>query len=164
MYYMKEKVTITIDKKILRNVDAFIDRLYIRNRSQAIESLLEKRMDENKTAVILATGPSENLRISKDEFRATARIGKTTTIEFAIKNLRQNNFKKIFIVGEQPVLTAIFSLIGDGRKYGISIKYVDEENSPGTADSLRLLKDELKTTFLVVFGDIVFKELLHTCG
>ena len=156
---MKEKVTITIDKKILRNVDAFIDRIYIRNRSQAIEYLLEKRMDENKTAVILATGPSENLRISKDEFRPTAKIGKTTVIELAIKNLRQNNFKKIFIIGEQPVLTSIFNLIGDGRRYGISIRYIDEENSPGTADSLRLLKDELKTTFLVVFSDIIFNKL-----
>jgi NDP-sugar pyrophosphorylase family protein len=156
---MKDKITITIDKKILKNVDVFVDRIYIRNRSQAIEYLLEKRLDESKTAVILATGPSENLRISASEFRPTAKIGNTTVIELAMKNLRQNNFKKIFIVGEQPVLTSIFSLIGDGRRYGVSIRYIEEENSPGTADSLRLLKDELKTTFLVVFSDIVFNKM-----
>ena len=62
-------------------------------------------------------------------------------------------------MGEQPVLTSIFNLIGDGKRYGVFIRYVDEEKSPGTAESLRLLKDELKGTFLVIFGDIIFNKM-----
>ncbi|OGJ21743.1 hypothetical protein A3K73_06905 [Candidatus Pacearchaeota archaeon RBG_13_36_9] len=156
---MKEKITITLDGKILKNVDAIVDRIYIRNRSQAIEYLIEKRLDEDKVAVILATGPEKKFKINSKEYRFTAKLGNTTVIELAIKKLREKNFKKIFIIGEQKVLTDIFNLVGDGRRYGVSIKFIEEEKSPGTAESIRLLKDELKGTFLVVFGDIIFDKM-----
>jgi NDP-sugar pyrophosphorylase family protein len=156
---MKEKITISLDRKILNNVDSLVDRVYIRNRSQAIEYLLEKRLNEKRTAVILATGPASKLKINDKEYRSTAKIGNTTVIENAIKKLREKDFKKIFIVGEQPVLTAIFNLVGDGKKYGVFIRFIEEEKSPGTAESIRLLKDELKGTFLVIFGDIIFDKM-----
>ncbi len=156
---MKKRVTITLDEKILKNVDSVVDRLYIRNRSQAVEFLIEKTLGENKVAVILATGPSNQLKISKTEYRATAGIGDTSVIELAIKNLRENGFKNIFIPGEQPVLASIFNLVGDGSKYGVKIKFIEDENPPGTATSLRLLKGEIKNTFLVVFGDIIFNKM-----
>src|SRR4030042_2235870 len=156
---MKEKITITLDGKILKNVDAIVDRIYIRNRSQAIEYLIEKRLDEDKVAVILATGPEKKFKINSKEYRFTAKLGNTTVIELAIKKLREKNFKKIFIIGEQKGVTDIFNLVGDGRRYGVSIKFIEEEKSPGTAESIRLLKDELKGTFLVVFGDIIFDKM-----
>ncbi len=156
---MKEKITISLDRKILKNVDSLVDNVYIRNRSQAVEYLLEKRLYEDKVAVILATGPRKKLQISEKEYRPTAKIGNSTVIELAINNLRQKDFKRIFIVGEQPVLTAIFNLVGDGKRYGVFIRFIEEEKAPGTADSLRLLKDELKGTFLVIFGDIIFNKM-----
>ncbi len=156
---MKERVTITLDQKILKNIDSIIDRIYIRNRSQAIEFLIRKTLGENKIAVILATGPSKNLKISEDEYRVTAKVKNTSVIELALKNLRENGFKTIFIVGEQPVLSSIFSLIGDGSRYGVKIKFAEDKNPPGTAASLRLLKGEIKSTFLVIFGDIIFNRM-----
>lgn len=156
---MKKRITITVDEKILKNADSIIDRLYIKNRSQAIEFLIKKTLGESKIAVILATGPFESLKISKTEYRSTARINNIGVIEIAIKNLRENGFKSIFIVGEQPVLSSIFNLIGDGGRYGVKVKFIEDKNSPGTAASLRLLKGEIKTTFLVVFGDIVFSKM-----
>lgn len=156
---MKRRITITLDEKILKNVDSVIDRLYIRNRSQAIGFLIEKTLGENKTAVILATGPSNYLRISKNEYRSTARIKDATVIEIAIKNLRENGFKNIFVVGEQPVLSSIFNIIGDGGRYGVKIKFAEDKDPPGTAASLRLLKGDIKNTFLVVFGDIIFSKM-----
>ena len=60
---MKKRITITLDEKILKNIDPVIDRIYIRNRSQAIEFLIGKTLGENKTAVVLATGPAKNLKI-----------------------------------------------------------------------------------------------------
>lgn len=156
---MKKRVTVTLDEKILKNVDAVVDRIYIRNRSQAVEFLVEKTLGENKTAVILASGPAEGLWINKNEYRPTARIKDTSVIEFAIKNLREAGFKNVYTIGEQPVLTSIFGLVGDGRRYGIKIKFLEEKNSRGTAMSLRLLKGEIKNTFLTVFSDIIFNRL-----
>ena len=126
---MKEKITISLDKKVLKNVDALVDRIYIRNRSQAIEYLLEKRLYEDKVAVILATGSEKKLKINDQEYRITAKIGNSSVIELAIKKLREKDFKRIFIVGEQPVLTSVFNLVGDGKKYGVSIKFIEEEKS-----------------------------------
>ncbi len=156
---MKKRITITLDEKILKNVASVVDRLYIRNMSQAVQFLIEKTLGENKVAVILATGQSNALKISKNEYRATARIKDSSVIEMAIKNLRENGFKNIYIVGEQPVLASIFNLVGDGSRYGIKIKFVEDENPPGSAASLRLLKGEIKSTFIVVFGDIIFNKM-----
>jgi len=156
---MKKRLTITLDEKILKNVDSVVDRIYIRNRSQAIEFLIGKTLGENKIAVILATGPSKYLKISKSEYRATAKIKDTSVIELAIKNLRENGFKNIFVIGEQPILSSIFNLVGDGSRYGVKIEFVEDENPPGTAVSLRLLKGKIKNTFLVVFGDIIFNKM-----
>lgn len=156
---MKEKVTIAIDAKILRSVDSYIDNVFIRNRSQAISYLLEHKLGRDKTAVILATGPSEQLKIGKNEYRPTAQIGDKTVIELALSTLRDHGFKKIYIVGEQQVLTSIFHIIGNGHSHGVHVDFVEDKNPPGNAASLRLLKGEIKTPFLVVFGDIIFNHV-----
>jgi len=156
---VKKKITITLADKILKNVDSIVDRLYIRNRSQAVEYLIEKTLGEDKTAVILATGPEKDLRVGKDEYRITASFGNTSVIESSLCNLRENGFKKIFIVGEQEVLTSVFKKVGDGKKYGVHISFVEDQNPPGTGESLRLLKGELKNTFLLVHGDILFNKI-----
>lgn len=153
---MKKKITITLDEKILKNVDAITDRIYIRNRSQAIEHLIEESFSKDRKAVILTTGQSSYLKIDKDEYRPTAKIKGTTVIETALKKLKDTGFKDIFIIGEQTILTAIFSLVRDGKKYGVKIHFIEDEDPPGTAASLRLLKGEIKNTFLVVYGDIIF--------
>ena len=62
---MKKRISITVDEKILKNVDSIVDRLYIRNRSQAVEYLIKKTLGEEKIAVILATGPAQYLNVSK---------------------------------------------------------------------------------------------------
>ena len=49
----KTKISITIDEKILRDIDFIVDNIYIRNRSQAIEYLAKNALEENKIAVIL---------------------------------------------------------------------------------------------------------------
>jgi len=156
---MKEKITITLNSKVLKKVDSIVDRIYIRNRSQAVEYLIEKSFGKEKIAVILATGPAKSLEISKGMYRSTAKVGSTTVIEIAIKNLRSLGFKTIFIIGEQKVLTSIFSIVGDGKIYGVNISFIQNEKSPGTAESLRLLKGEIESTFLVVFGDIIFNRM-----
>lgn len=153
---MKQKITITLDEKILKNVDAIVDRIYIRNRSQAIEHLIEESFSKDRKAVILTTGKAKYLEIDKNEYRPTAKIKGTTIIETTLKKLKDTGFKEIFIIGEQTILTAIFSLVRDGKKYGVKLHFIEDEDPPGTAASLRLLKGEIKNTFLVIYGDIVF--------
>ena len=155
----KIKISITINEKTLKDIDSIIDNIYIRNRSQAIEHLAKNALGENKTAVILLGGKEEDIKISKEEYSPTARIKSSTVIELAVKKLRENNFKTIFIVARHNLLTKLFELLKDGTDYGVKINYAEEKNADGTADSLRLLKGKIKNNFLVVYGDIIFNKI-----
>ena len=155
----KTKISITINEKTLQDIDSIIDNIYIRNRSQAIEHLAKNALGENKTAVILLGGGEEKIKISKEEYRPTARIKSSSVIELAIKKLRENNFKTIFIVARHNLLTRLFEMLKDGTDYGVKINYIEEKNANGTADSLRLLKGKVNTNFLVVYGDIIFSKI-----
>ena len=155
----KIKISITINEKTLQDINSIIDNIYIRNRSQAIEHLAKNALGENKTAVILLGGNEDNLRISKDEYRPTAGIKKSTVIELALKKLRENNFKTIYIIARQNLLTKLFEMLKDGTNYGVKINYVEEKSSGGTADSLRLLRGKINANFLVVYGDIIFSKI-----
>src|SRR3989338_10430257 len=117
----KSKISITINEKILTEIDSIIDNVYIRNRSQAIEHLVKNALGENKTAVILLGGNAEHLKISRDGYRPTARIKDKSVIELALKKLRENSFKIIYIVARHEILTKIFEMAKDGTDYGMKI-------------------------------------------
>ncbi len=155
----KKKISITMNEKTLQDIDSIIDNIYIRNRSQAIEHLVKNALGENKAAVILLGGSEEHLRISKDEYRPTARFKNITLVEMALKKLRENNFKTIFIVARHNLLTKLFEMLKDGIDYGVKISYIEEKSSNGTADSLRLLKGRIGSNFLVVYGDVIFSKV-----
>ena len=155
----KTKISITINEKTLQDIDSIIDNIYIRNRSQAIEHLVKNALGENKSAVILLGGNEERLKTSKDEYRCTAKIKNNAVIELAIKKLRENNFKTIFIVARHNFLTRLFEMLRDGTDYGVKINYIEEKSSNGTADSLRLLKGRINTNFLAVYGDVIFNKI-----
>ena len=156
---MKEKVSITIDAELLDGLDKLVDHIYIKNRSHAVEYLVRKSLGGSKSAVILAGGPPEMLRISKTELRPTANIRGAPLIELQLRKLAENNFNSIFLIGRKEVLSAVFESLGSGERLGIKVNYVEEHESSGTADSLRLLKGKVNGPFLVVFCDILFDKM-----
>ena len=155
---MKQKISITIDENTVRDIDGIIDHITVRNRSQAIEFLAKSALGENKVAVILSGGNESKLRVGA-EYRITARIGDETVIEKAVKKLRENGFREIFIVARQKVLTSVFDLIRDGSSYSIKVNYLEEESSNGSADSLSLARGKIKSNFLAVYGHILFDKI-----
>ena len=155
----KTKISITINEKTLNDIDSIIDNVYVRNRSQAIEHLAKSALGKSKAAVVLLGGDEVHLRISKDDYRPTARIKNSTVIELAIKKLRENNFKAVYIVARHSLLTRLFEMLKDGAEYGVKISYIEEKSSKGTADSLKSLKGRIGANFLVVYGDVVFSKI-----
>ncbi len=157
---MKKKISVTIQEKIIRDIDATVDNLIIRNRSQAIEFLVRKALQESKIAVILAgEGKSRESRSQRIKNRFALRINHLTIMEKAIKKLSDSGFKIIYIVATHNTLANIFRLIGDGSTYNVKIEFVTEEAEEGTAAALKLLRGKIKTTFLVVWCDIIFDEV-----
>ncbi len=156
---MKNKISITINEKTLRDIDNIIDNVYIRNRSQAIELLVNNALGENRVAVILAGGPEEELKLSEKEYRITANIKGNKLIELTLIKLKEEGFKKVYLIARQQIINAVFALVQNGSKYGVSLEYVEEKESLGTGDTLSLVRGKIKSSFLVVYGDVLFSNL-----
>ncbi len=156
---MKEKISITIDERLLKELSSLIDGIRIRNKSQAIEFLIRKSLAEKHTAVILAGGPDEKLKVN-GTYKPLIKIKGKTVIERMVETLRKNKFSEIFIVGRKNVLSEMLKTVGDGSEYGISIQYVEEKEerhgNQDTAKTLNLLKGKIRGTFLGIYCDIFF--------
>ncbi len=156
---MKKKVSITLEQKTLEKIDSVVDFIYIRNRSQAIEHLVNMALGENRTAIILSGGREEDSLIEKDVYRMTAFVKGRSIVERAVQVLRENGFKTIYIVARHKILTKVFEILRDGSSFGVKVNYIEEIESKGTADTLKLLKGKVNSPFLVVFGDLVFDKI-----
>lgn len=160
---MKEKISITLDEDLVGLLDSMVDKFTIHNRSQAIEFLIKKSIGIKKTAVILAGGPEEKLKVPRtNTWKPLVRFyGGGTLIELLIKKLKESNFRDIFIVGQKNLFVDIFKIIGNGENLGVVIKYVEENQKSypplSTARALKLLKGKINSAFVCLPCDRVFK-------
>lgn len=75
-------------------------------------------------------------------------------LQLLIKWLRRNDIEEVFITtGYLGHL--IKSVCGDGRQWGMDIRYTDEDEPLGTIGPLGMLREDLVDTFLVINGDVL---------
>jgi len=77
-------------------------------------------------------------------------------LEWQIEKLKENHITDIILIighlGEK-----IIGYFEDGKKFGVSLSYIQEKESLGTAGSFYYLQEKLKEDyFLLVFGDVFF--------
>lgn len=151
---MKQKLSITLEKTLLREAESLIDGLNIRNTSQAIEFLLRRSLQDKKTAVVLAGGDPKNL-LTDGIYRPLMKVGGKSLIERNIENIRKT-FKNIIVVGQAPVITDIFRALGDGSSLNVNVTYLEEKESLGSAKTLETAKKLISSTFLFLPCDHYF--------
>jgi NDP-sugar pyrophosphorylase family protein len=151
----KTRVSLTIDEDVVGRLDQLVDGLYIRSRSEAVEQILSKFLEKEKTAIILCGG-KEFVFKETGTPRPLVSVAGKTIIERSVERLREYNFSNIFIVGDQSVLKQIFELLKNGEGYGVRIAYFKESKPQGTAKVLEQLKKYIHSTFLVLPGDTIF--------
>jgi len=146
----KARLTITLPKDLLKQVDRQIDGHSIRNRSHAIETLIRRSLAPVvSTAVILAggrytAGENPSLRLVKD--RKLIQITVDLLVDYGIRNL-------IVLAGKQE--EAIRRVLGEGSG-GTTIEYNQEPIPLGTAGALKTAEEMLTDgPFLVVHGDVL---------
>lgn len=152
---MKEKISITIDTQLIKRADSMIDGVNVRNRSQALESLLRKALSERSVdcAVILAGGSLKELEFG-ETYKPLVSIEGAPVIVNTIRNLKAVGVTKILIAAGQ-LTDRIFSLVGDGSEYGVNITYI-KDNEAGTAGAVRSASRHISGPFFVILGDIYF--------
>ena len=153
----RERLTITLKKSILSQVDEIIDGTKIRNRSHAIEYLITQSLHPKVTqAIILAGGKGLNMRPFTFEMpKGLFPVGGKPILEQIVDMLRKFEVREIILsvghLGEK-----IKEHFGDGKKFGVNITYITEEKEIGTAGALRIVGKYIKSdSFLVIHGDIL---------
>jgi NDP-sugar pyrophosphorylase family protein len=81
-------------------------------------------------------------------------VGPKHVLELLLTWLRRNDMRDVCITtGHLGHL--IRSFCGDGRNWDLHITYTEETEPLGTLGALRLLSDQLNSTFVVINGDIL---------
>ena len=108
-------------------------------------------------AVILAGGLGMRLKpFTEIVPKPLLPIGEKSVLEIQIQRLKQSGFDELYLATNY-MAEYIESYLGDGSRFGVSIKYSKETKPLGTCGPLALLKRELDTPFLVMNGDILTK-------
>lgn len=149
--------TITMDKELLKKVDSIVDGIKIRNRSHALEYLISSHFKPTiKKALILAGGKGVKMRPFTYELPKTMLpIKGAPILEHIIALLRSHEVREIYIaigyLGEK-----IKNHFGDGSKYAVKIKYIEEKNDLGTGGALQKSMTKVGGgPFLMLWGDVL---------
>ena len=105
-------------------------------------------------AVILAGGKGTRLKpFTMTIPKPLLPLGDVPIIEVVLKQLAQAGFKRIVMtLGHMAPLFQ--AQVGDGSKFGLTIRHLIEDQPLGTAGPLRLIPD-LDENFLVMNGDLL---------
>ncbi len=154
---MKERVTITLDEKLIKQLDKRIDGREIKNRSNEIEKILEDSLGISipGKALILAGGKGTRLRpLTYKIPKGLIEIQGKTITEWLFDLLKKYGIRDV-ILSVSYLADKMRDYFTDGSKFGMNIDYVEEDpNKPlGTAGPLRLAKDMLTDSFIASNGD-----------
>lgn len=152
---MKKRITLTIDKDLLKKVDSSIDNNIIKNRSHAVELLVRNSLQTNAPtkALILAGGSDRTIELeNKNILQSLIRIDGKTIIERNIDLLKNHGIKDIIIslCKEQKELK---NHLKDGSEQGVNISYLEEKEPLGTSGAVREARKHFNDAFLVCNAD-----------
>lgn len=154
----RERLTVTLNRKIVEAVDKTIDGVKIRNRSHAIEYILTNSLISKNTKVfILAGGKGVKLRpLTYEMPKALLPIHNRPLLSYTLEMFAKNNLREIIIsVGD--LSDKIINHFGDGSAQGIKISYLHQgDKETGTAQPLRQAKDEIgNNPFILYYADVL---------
>lgn len=153
----RERLTITINKRLIGLLDDFIDGEKIRNRSHAIEYLLSKTLAPKVSrAIILAGGQGLKMRPFTYEMpKCLIPVRGKPLLEHTLDLLKKYEIRDIVItighLGEK-----VRNHFGDGSRFGVKITYADQgEGFRGTGGALKVARNLAESPFLLFYGDVL---------
>jgi len=108
-------------------------------------------------AIILCAGKGTRLfPLTKNTSKPMILLNGIPLLEYNIMLCKKNGIKEIFI-NTSYLPEKIKNYFGDGRKWGVKIKYSYEENLLGTAGALKNFSNFLNSSepFFVIYGDVL---------
>jgi len=108
--------------------------------------------------IILAAGKGVRLLpITESRPKHILPVGGVPLIERIVESLRANNIQDLFIIAGYKK-RAIIEYLDDIIKHSTKIKYIEQDEPLGTADSIKLARDYIgKEDFMVIYGDLFIR-------
>jgi NDP-sugar pyrophosphorylase family protein len=145
----KTRLTITLAKELVQQLDTLINNKNIKNRSHAIETLLQQALSPKiRTAVILAGGKKNDR-----PHPALKKIGGSLLLSHTLNMLKKHHVNYVIIcLGKND--RAIQKKIGEGENFGLKIDYSFEDKPLGTGGAVKQARELIADKpFLVIHGD-----------
>jgi NDP-sugar pyrophosphorylase family protein len=154
----KGKIAISIDRALLRRVDAKVDGTNVKSRSHSIELLLLQALGGSGAelhALILCGGEGKGLRpLTYNLPKPMVEVGGKPILHRIVEWLKANGVKRITLaVG--PMAEEIEAYFGDGSAFGVAINYARERHPLGTAGAVAAAHEKLQGVFVVLNGDVL---------
>jgi len=110
-----------------------------------------------KQAVILAAGEGLRLKpFTVNKPKAMISIAGKPVIQYVLEALAANGIRDIIlVVGHQK--EQIFDYVGDGKQFGVEVKYVTQQHLLGTGHALAQAEGLTEEEFLVLAGNKLIK-------
>ena len=153
----KLRISLTLNEDIVNKIDSITDGYEMKNRSDAIEKILNAYFNKQKLkqAIILCGGRG-NKNQTQDIPESMTLVKKTPILEHLIQHLKNEGITEIILaVGYKH--ETIINYFGNGQKYEININYMIEKEPQGTAGAILQAKDMIPNTFLILNGDVISK-------
>jgi NDP-sugar pyrophosphorylase family protein len=169
---MKTRLTITLSESTLTQIDQLIDRKSIRNRSHAIEHLLEKSLQPIvKSAIILSGGPADATQLrgltllnDKPLIFYTLELLKKSGVEdvvIATNTTTGKELEKLLTVATSDISPMTLALQALVRSFS-SFTFAFETTPIGTAGAVKQAAALLpEGPFFVIAGDVLTNINLH---
>jgi NDP-sugar pyrophosphorylase family protein len=146
----KTRLTITLSEDLVSQLDALVDGSSVKNRSNAIETILKDSLSPTvRTAIILAGGASE-----KDD-PALLKIGGDTLLAYTLSLLKKHHIQRV-IIALNKNRRLLMKTFGDGSRFDLKIEYNLEDKPLGTGGAVKKALPMLgNAPFLVIHSDVL---------
>ncbi len=110
-------------------------------------------MRQCDTGVILAAGRGTRMYpVTRAVPKELLQLGTLPIIDYNIEQMRVAGIHRLYIVVGYHK-EGVMDYIGSGRRYGMEVAFLYQDEPKGNADALSLVEPFVESTFCVVFGD-----------
>ena len=154
----RERITITMPKKLLEALDRTVDGSTVRNRSHAVELALSKTLLKKPVkALILAGGKEIRLpQLHREIPKAMLPVQGRPILEHILLRLKTAGVEEVIVsIGSGG--GKIQDYFRNGSRFGVVISYLEQAQiKKGTAQPIAQAQSRLMDApFLLVYGDVL---------
>lgn len=121
---------------------------------QEIEELIKPKSKTNKV-ILMVGGLGTRLRpLTESTPKPMLKVGNKPILQTIVEKFAEYGYTDIMMCVNYKSYI-IQDYFGDGKKFGVNIEYILEEQRMGTAGALSLLKEKPKEPFFVMNGDLL---------